>query len=204
MMMYLTLTLLSSHPCDWFRVFHQMDMQSATPREMSTQAGSIRVSKILIHPIKVSWSVAPALEIGFPNSTAILEKCLFMNDDILIPCTELPWDFCRVCKVYNKRCRGTAVWFDRSHGILDPIVTGWQTILCYWRRNQACYHSTWGSKGRLSRFQNCSFVRDLNGMLVGSDSSTNSSRRVFSRWWITCRRPTWGLGMWEFLRSVTS
>ena len=153
MMMYLTLTLLSSHPCNWLQVFHQKDMQSATPREMSTQAGSVRVSKILIHPIKVSWSVAPALGVGFPSSTTILEKCLFMNDDILIPCAELPWDFCGVCKVYNKRCRGTAVWFDRSHGILDLVVTGWQTILCYWRRNQACYHSTWGSKGRLSRFR---------------------------------------------------
>lgn len=68
--------------------------------------------------------MAPDLEIGFPSSTAIPEKCLVMNDDILILCAELPRDFCGVCKVYNKRCRGTAVEFDRSYGILDPIVTG--------------------------------------------------------------------------------
>lgn len=75
------------------------------------------------------------------------------HEDILISCAELPRDFCRVCKVYNKRCRGTSVRFDRSHGILDPIVTGWQTILRHWRSNQAYYHSTWDSKGRLSRFR---------------------------------------------------
>lgn len=164
-------------------------MQSATSREMSTQAGSIKVSKILIHPIKVSRSLAPSLEIGFPSSTADLEKCLVMNDDIPILCAELPRNFCGVCKVYNKRCRGTAVHStdlvasltlssqdDRRFCVIDAVTK--RVITAREVPKVGCQDS------------GLFFAHNLSGMPVGSNLSTNSSRRIFSRWWIACRRPT--------------